>query len=218
MISERDKLRLDSVSEPAFPQFLDAARCQEIQRTNPTVTRIFLTLASVSTLLLLTVFVLGLNIDDPKTIESQALVSWHLMLALTGLVVAALVHAIVLTYFMGTGRWMEEVSKTYQLDDSWRQRSQKLKYRVIPWMFVGILLLLTTIGFGAAADPASRMGFSGWAGISASTLHLLVAFATVGVNVAINVVEFQSIERNGQLVQDVLEKVREIRTARGLPM
>lgn len=182
------------------------------------MTRIFLTLASVSTLVLLTVFVLGLNIDDPKALESQTLVSWHLILALTGLVVATLVHALVLTYFMGTGRWMEDVSKTYQLDDSWRVESARLKYRVLPAMSGCFLLLLTTVGFGAAADPASRLGFAGWGGLSANQVHLLVALTTLACNFAVNVLEFRAIERNGQLVREVLEKVREIRIARGLPV
>lgn len=172
----------------------------------------------MSTLLLLTVFVLGLNIGDPRLLESQPLVSWHLMLALTGLIAAALVHAVVLTYFMGTGRWMEDVSKTYQLDDHWRQAGQGLKYRVIPWMLLCIAMLLTTIGFGAAADPASRLGFSGWAGLSIGTLHLLVASVTVGCNVLVNIREFRAIERNSQLINEVVEQVREIRIARGLPV
>ena len=180
--------------------------------------RIFLTLASVSTLLLLTVFVLGLNIGDPRLLESQPLVSWHLMLALTGLIFAALVHAVVLTYFMGTGRWMEDVSKTYQLDDHWQTEGHKLKYRVIPWMWVCILLLLTTIGFGAAADPAARLGFSDWMGMSVSTLHMLIATTTVTCNILVNVREFHAIERNGQLVNEIVAKVREIRIARGLPV
>lgn len=182
------------------------------------MTRIFLTLASVSTLLLLTVFAMGLNIDDPKVLASQPLVSWHMILALTGLVVATLVHALVLTYFMGTGRWMEDVCKTYQLGDTWRLESQRLKYRVIPAMCGAFLLLLTTIGFGAAADPASQMGFSGAAGLSASTLHLLIALVMLGGNFFVNVREFHSLERNGQLVQEILAKVREIRIARGLPV
>ena len=183
-----------------------------------TVTRIFLTLASVSTLLLLTVFVLGLNIGDPRILESQPLVSWHLMLALPGLVFATLVHALVLTYFMGTGRWMEDVSKTYQLDDHWRVACQRLKYRVLPWMCFCLLLLLTTIGFGAAADPASRLGFAGWGGLSMNTLHLLVALTTIGCNFLVNVSEFRALERNGQLVNEVMAKVRAIRIDRGLPV
>lgn len=182
------------------------------------MTRIFLTLASASTLLLLTVFVVGLNIDDPKQFQSQSLVSWHLMLALTGLVFAALVHALVLTYFMGTGRWVEDVSKAYQLEERWRLESQKLKYRVLPWMCFSMLLLLTTIGFGAAADPASRLGFSGWAGLSASKVHLVVASVTVCFNFFVNVCEFHALEGNGQLVRELVEKVREIRVARGLPV
>ena len=186
--------------------------------TEINVTRIFLTLASVSTLLLLTVFGLGLNIGDPRTLESQPLVSWHLMLALTGLVFATLVHALVLTYFMGTGRWMEDVSKAYQLEDRWRLECQRLKYRVLPWIAGCLLLLLTTIGFGAAADPAARLGFSGGAGLSASTWHLLVALITLSLNVLANIREFQALERNGQLVNEIVQKVREIRIARGLPV
>jgi hypothetical protein len=177
-----------------------------------------MTLASVSTLLLLTVFVLGLNIGDPKAAESQSFVSWHLLLALSGLVFAALVHTLVLTYFMGTGRWIEDVTKAYQLENRWRVASQRLKYRVLPEMCCGMLLLLTTIGFGAAADPASRLNFAGWGGMSAGTLHLLVALATVCCNFFVNVREFQALEQNGQLVNEVVEKVREIRIARGMPV
>ncbi len=199
-------------------EFRGTPRLRRHFNTETTVTRIFLTLASVSTLLLLTVFVLGLNIGDPRVLESQPLVSWHLLLALTGLIFATLVHAVVLTYFMGTGRWMEDVSKTYQLDDHWRVECQRLKYRVLPWMCLSLLLLLTTIGFGAAADPAARLGFSGCVGLSASTLHLLVALTTVGGNVLVNVREFHALERNGQFVNEVIAKVREIRIARGLPV
>ena len=93
------------------------------------MTRIFLTLASVSTMLLVVVFLIGLNIDDPKLPEAQSLISWHMMLALSGLVFAALVHALVLTYFMGTGRWMEDVSKAYQLDSRFQEETKQLKYR-----------------------------------------------------------------------------------------
>jgi hypothetical protein len=182
------------------------------------VTRIFLTLASVSTLLLLTVFVLGLNIGDPKLPDSMSLKSWHLGLAIGGLICATLVHALVLTYFMGTGRWMEDVSKAYQLESHWQAECQRLKYRVILAMSGSFLMLLVTIGFGAAADPGTGMKFSGWAGFSPATLHLLVALTTVGCNFLVNVQEFQYLERNGQLVNEVVEKVREIRIARGLPV
>jgi hypothetical protein len=182
------------------------------------VTRIFLTLASASTLLLLTVFALGLNIGDPKLPESLGVKGWHLGLAIGGLITATLVHALVLTYFMGTGRWMEDVSKAYQLDQCWRAESQRLKYRVLSAMSGAFLLLLVTVGFGAAADPGSGMKFAGWGGLSAGMCHLLVALTTLACNFLVNVIEFQAIERNGQLVGEVMAKVREIRIARGLPV
>ncbi len=182
------------------------------------MTRIFLTLASASTLLMLAVFVLGLSIDDPKQLESQSLVSWHLMLALTGLVFAALVHALVLTYFMGTGRWMEDVAKAYQLDEHWRAESSRLKYRVLPAMTLCLLLLILTVGFGAAADPASRFGSAEIGGWPIHRLHLGIAIVMVVVNFLVNLQEFQALERNGQLINEVTGKVREIRVAKGLPV
>lgn len=182
------------------------------------MTRIFLTLASVSTMLLVVVFLIGLNIDDPKLPEAQSLISWHMMLALSGLVFAALVHALVLTYFMGTGRWMEDVSKAYQLDSRFQEETKQLKYRSLPMMTFSLLLLFVTIGFGAAADPASKMGFAGWGGITAGTCHMLTAIATMAINFFTNLREFQAIERNGELVNEVMQKVRELRLARGLPV
>lgn len=182
------------------------------------MTRIFVTLASVSTLLLLAVFVLGLNIGDPKLSESMSLKSWHLGLAIGGLICATLVHALVLTYFMGTGRWMEDVSKAYQLESHWQAECQRLKIRMILAMFGSFLLLLITIGFGAAADPGTGMNFQGWLNLSPAMLHLLVAATTLTCNFLVNIHEFQSIERNGQLVNEIVAKVREIRIARGLPV
>jgi hypothetical protein len=85
-------------------------------------------------------------------------------------------------------------------------------------MMLSLLLLVTTVGFGAAADPASKTGFSGWGGMSAPTLHLLVALATLCCNLFTNVREFQALERNSQLINEVVKRVREIRVARRLPV
>ena len=51
-----------------------------------------------------------------------------------------------------------------------------------------------------------------------STLHLLVATTTVTANFLVYVREFQTIERNSELINEVVAKVREIRIARGLPV
>lgn len=182
--------------------------------------RIFLTLAIFSTVLLIAAFSLGMSIGDAKdaSAATQRYVSWHLLTALGALVFASLVHAIVLTYFMGTGRWMEETSRAYQLNESFLTENQSLKYRLLPAMSGCLLLLILTGGFGAAADPASPVGFQGWLGLSAAMIHFLIAAILISANLLVNAWEFAAITRNSAIVEDVLAQVRKIRVERGLPV
>ncbi len=182
--------------------------------------RIFLTLGIFSTLLLAVAFVLGFSIDDPQSRDAavQQSVRVHLWTAMLAVIVATLLHAVVLTYFMGTSRWMEETSRTYQLGDRWQTESSKLKYRTLPGMMGALLLLILVVGFGGAADPASPVDFKGFAGLSAGAIHYCVALTTVAINLMVNVSEFQAISRNSELVDEVLQEVRRIREERGLPV
>ena len=182
------------------------------------MTRIFLPLAGVSTVALMAAMVLGLSIDDPHvaTQEVQAGVQWHFLIALAALCLTTMVHAIVLTYFMGTGRWIEETSNAYRLEASYFSRNQQIKYRTIPAMVGAFLLLLLTGALGAAADPASPIQFKGWLGVSAATLHLSVAILSVAANVAVNYLEFTSLENNADVIDQVLAEVRRIRLEKGL--
>jgi len=184
------------------------------------VKRIFATLALVSTLLLLTALMLGLGIGDPadRSEAVQTAVQHHFLTAMAALVFATLVHAIVLTYFMGTGRWIEETVRVYHLDDRWLTESQSLKYRTLMLMGLALLMLIVTGGIGAAVDPASTVDFRSLAGIPGDTIHFLVAATTVGVNLVVNLWEFQAITRNSNLITGVLNDVHRIRTERGLPV
>ena len=180
--------------------------------------RIFLPLSLVSTLSLVVAMTLGLMIEDPKvrTAAAQAGVQYHFLAALAALVFATLVHAIVLTYFMGTGRWIEETSNAYRLDPKLYFKSTKIKYRTIPLMVLCFVLLVVTGAFGAAADPASPMQSKGFGGLSAGTLHLIVALATIAANLFVNWLEFHALEQNGEVVDQVLAEVRRIRIEKGL--
>jgi hypothetical protein len=184
------------------------------------VSRIFLSLCVAGTVLVAIAFFLGLGIDDP-TVRDPAVqqgISRHMLLGLGGLIFAALVHAIVLTYFMGTGRWVEETSRAYKLPADFYAKNQKIKYQLMPGISACILMLVLTGAFGGAADPASAVGFGGWFGFAPSTLHLTIAALTVLVNLAVSVFEFRSIERNGEIVDQVMNEVNRIRTERGLPV
>jgi hypothetical protein len=184
------------------------------------VKRIFLSLAILSTAALAAAFVLGLNIDDPraKATAAQSGVGQHMLWGLAALVLAAMVHALVLTYFMGTGRWMEETGNAYRLADDWRRENQRLKYRTIPAMVGCLGLLVATGALGAAADPASAVAFGGWGGVPAATIHLIAAAVAIGLNVCVNLWEYVALERNAALIESVMVEVRRIRAERGLPV
>jgi hypothetical protein len=138
-------------------------------------------------------------------------VSMHLLVAVAASLIVLMLHSIVLTYFMGTGRWLEETTKAYALEDQFRAGSIRLKYRVIPGMVACMALVIVTGAVGAQNDPGIA-DQSSWT----STLHFLLALGTVGLNLAMSVVEYFAIRENGRLVAAVVGEVRRIRRERGL--
>jgi len=181
--------------------------------------RIFLSLAVVSTLLLLLAMGFGLWIEDAASRDpaEQAIVTRHLLMAMGGLIVALMVHGLVLTYFMGTGRWMEETTNSYGLDEKWRRENSSLKYRTLPLMVASVSLLIVAGAFGAAADPATPVGFQGWLGISSATWHFLMAMFAIGLHLIATIVEYLAISRNGELIREIMQDVGRIRREHGLP-
>jgi len=175
-------------------------------------------LAMAGTAALVVALILGLSIEDPRaaTTAAQASVQYHFLTALGALCFATLVHALVLTYFMGTGRWIEETSNAYRLPPTYFERNQRIKYRTIPAMVGAFVLLLVTGALGAAADPASPMQSAGAFGFSAATVHLIAACAAVLANTGVYFLEFSALERNGMIVEEVLAEVRRIRIEKGL--
>ena len=182
------------------------------------MTRIFLTLAVCSTLVLAAAFGLGLSIEDAsrRDMAVQSRVAVHFLTGVASLVFAVLVHALVITYFMGTGRWLEETCSAYRLGNDWQARSRALKWRLYPAIVGSLLLLILTGALGGAADPASVVAFQGIGGLLPNQVHLVVAVVTLCFNLAVNLFEYRALRRNGALVSDVLEQVRSIRQERGL--
>jgi hypothetical protein len=183
-----------------------------------TMNRIFLTLCGLSTVVLVAAFVLGMQIDDPRVLDRsvQTGVQHHVLAGLAGLCAATLVHALVLTYFMGTGRWLEETSQAYRLPADFYNEAKATKYRLLPAMMGCFALLLTTGALGAAVDPASPVQFDGGLGLSAAAWHRGSAMVTLAANLAVNYWEYLALFRNGEIVQAVLAEVRRIRLEKGL--
>lgn len=175
--------------------------------------RIFVSISIVSNVFLAVTYILGWAVGGHTAPSSSGGdLALHFLCGVGALILAILVHAIVLTYFMGTGRWIEETSAAYRLGPEFRDSNIRLKYRTLPGMIGCIGLLIVVGGSGAAADPGAALDFP-----AASTVHMLLASAGLLLNVTVTLVEYDSIRKNGELVGEILGRVEHIRRERGLP-
>jgi len=184
------------------------------------VKRIFLTLALIANAVLCYAIWRGLNIGDTgaKIPEVQRQIGTHMLIGLGALTFATFVHAIALTYFMGTGRFLEETSKAYSLSGEFYSRSQRLKYGMLPGMTVCLLLMITTGALGAIADPATPASLADTFGVTDDWIHFGGAVVMVGLNLIVTLMEYRAIASNAQVIEQVLAEVHRIRKERGLPV
>ena len=183
------------------------------------VKHIFATLASVANVLLLYAVGRGMSIGDTHTYSSdvQGQVGTHMLIGLGALIFAALVHAIALTYFIGTGRFVEETSNAYSLSGRYRDSSQRLKYRTLPGMTLCLLLLIATGALGAVADQATPASLTETFGIADATIHFGGAVVMLVINLMVTLTEYRAIARNSLVIEQIMDEVRKIRDERGLP-
>lgn len=175
--------------------------------------RIFVGLASLNTLALLATFAIGLvsegraNVTaDTSLSDAQRNFTLHLFGGLSASLITLLVHSLVLTYFIGTGRWVQEVVKAYRLPESMWSESRGLKMKALPFILLSILLVIATATLGAATDR----------GMLDHTFHLALAVLAVACNLWSYVWEYQAIEGNGQLIARIMDEVNRMRRDRGL--
>src|SRR3954471_18892056 len=179
--------------------------------------RIFLTLASLSIILLVAAIVMGLSMGDlyERPMPSRETLHWATLHRLTGVAAALMVvfvESVVVTYFIGTSRWCKEVVETYQLDRAPVLASNRLKRRTFPWALAGMLGVVTVIALGGAADPASlQPNTKAWA-----NWHLIGAFSGIGLVAWTYLVSWNNILANHAIITGLVAEVGRIRKGRGL--
>src|SRR5262245_13483061 len=138
------------------------------------MTRIFITLAALLTVSLLVTFGVGLyTMSLELSVYKNQVYLWHFTLGLFTALGALLVHCIIFTCFLGTGRWVKEVGLAYGLPDrDYPRTTRELKRTAFP---PALFAMLTTIA--AAAAGAGRQS-AGWHW----TIHLGLAVAAILVN------------------------------------
>lgn len=165
---------------------------------------------------LVTATVVGLSLGDLRNDLSEATQRWATVHRLSGLAAAlavVFVHSVVITYFIGTGRWCKEVVEVYSLDRQWIRRSTALKRSTFPWALGAMLVVVAIIALGAAADPGAlgRQESAKW-----TMPHLLSALAGLAFIACSMIVEWHYLRANHAIINGVLDEVRRVREARGL--
>ena len=176
------------------------------------MTRIFFTIALLSTTLLVAAFVLGLGIGDLYDQPTPATLHWKSVHLITGLAAALSVvfaHSIVVTYFIGTSRWCREVVEAYGMPATSAAESAALKRKTFPWCLLGMLAVVVVGALGAAADPATgRANTQPWADV-----HLLAAWLGIGVVVWSYFVAWGRIEATRRVLEQLVDTADRMRSS-----
>src|SRR5437870_1925353 len=161
------------------------------------MTRTFSTLAIVVILALLASIAVGfLSMSLEVSSAKQDVFLIHFYLGLTTAIGLLLVHCLIFTYFLGTGRWVKEVALAYQLpDEPWPKLTRELKRATFPPALFAMLAGIATAAAGAGAQLQAWPWY----------LHAVLAFLTLLIHLWASFVEYRSLALNAKVLQAVLE-------------
>ncbi len=177
------------------------------------MSRILVGMASFNALVLLAAFSVGFYCEGRVQVQagssltdSQKLFTYHLLSGLSATLLTLLLHSLIFTYFIGTGRWVQEVAKAYQFPEPFWERSRELKRKALPLILVSIMLVITVATLGAATDL----------GMLDSNFHLALAVLAIGCNFWSFFREYALVRANGEIITQIMTEVKRMRRERGL--
>jgi hypothetical protein len=166
--------------------------------------RLFRILAVLNGLALLATFATGAasKFWDPGVYLT------HFTLGLFTAIGTLLVHCLIFTYFLGTGRWVKEVGLAYRLPDGGLPRlTRELKRTTFPPALFAMLITIAT----AAAGAGYQLREWPW------YVHGSLALATLAVNLWAFCIEYRHLVVNARVIAEVLAEVDRLRAEQGLP-
>jgi hypothetical protein len=171
--------------------------------------RIFSVLAGIDSLLLILGYGLGVASKLSAGVRTGHPTFWfHFLIGLSAAMFTLLVHCLIFTYFLGTGRWVKEVKLAYDLPDAPLPRlTRDLKRRVFP---PALFAMLSAIATGAAG-AAAQVEVWPW------EIHATLATATLLVNFWAFRIEYRCLQTNISVLDEVVRQVDRLRAERGLP-
>jgi len=131
----------------------------------------------------------------------------HFYLGLVTSLGVLLVHCLIFTYFLGTGRWVKEVSLAYKMpDEPWHKLTRELKRGTFPPALFAMLITIATAAAGAGAQLQEWPWY----------VHATLAFLTLAINIGAFRIEYRNLCTNGDAIEAVLREVDRIRAEHGL--
>lgn len=174
------------------------------------MTRTYAMLAALTALLLVATFGVGwwsFYVHRQGGDPEQNIFFWHFCLGLGSAMVLLLVHCLIFTYFLGTGRWVKEVTLAYHMsDEPWHKATRELKRRVFPPALFAMLIGIAT----AAAGAGAQLQAWPW------HVHATLGTLTLLINVWAFTVELSCLRENAGVLTGVLAEVDRLRAAQGL--
>jgi hypothetical protein len=174
------------------------------------MTRIFTTLALTDSLALLVTFLLGCwsKFGGPGRDQATTVYLLHFLFGVFTAIGTLLVHCLIFTYFLGTGRWVREVTLAYDLpDEPLYRRTRDLKRLAFP---IALGAMLLTIATAAAGEGVEHQAWN-W------IIHFSLGIVTLVVNLVVFRREYLYVAENGTIIEKVLVEVDRIRAEKGLP-
>jgi len=173
------------------------------------MTRTFSTFAVMLTIAMFATIGLGLwsfflEVGDPLKKDIYWL---HFQFGLWTAIGILFVHCIIFTYFLGTGRWVKEVTLAYRIpDEPLHKNTRELKRGTFPPALFSMLIAIFTAAAGAGVLFQSWPWYVHAAGAALTLLINLWAFR----------VEYRNLAANSLILVAVLSEVDRIRESQGL--
>lgn len=131
----------------------------------------------------------------------------HWVFGLITVNISLLVHCLIFTYFLGTGRWVKEVTIAYKLpDEPWHKQTRELKRQTFPPALFSMLFGIAA----AAAGAGAQLQAWHW------TIHMTLGILTLLVNLWAFRIELRNLTLNAAVIEEVMVEVDRIRAASGL--
>lgn len=154
---------------------------------------LFIGLTAANLLMLAAAAALGYGVQ-----AGYPLSPWHILVGALAALLCCAVHCVVFTYFAATAKWVQHAIAVKRLDPALAAPTRSFKAQAFPAAVLAMAVVFATAVLGAAAD-----NFHGrW-----PAWHHALAIGSLLVNALVAVVEYRAIERNGRLIDGVLERV-----------